>query len=179
MNEIADLGLKSVGNDVKISRWARFYGGDGISIGDNVRIDDFCVLSGIITIGSNVHISAYCGLHGMAGIEIGDYAGLSPKTTIFSETDDFTGEHLVGPMVPKKYRGVFSSTVIIGNYVQVGASSILMPGVNLGEGCAVASLSFVNSSFDPWQIIGGIPARFLKARKKNILELVHKLNNDS
>ena len=46
--ELLDLGLKSVGENVRISRKVSIYGAEQISIGDNVRIDDFCILSGII-----------------------------------------------------------------------------------------------------------------------------------
>lgn len=169
--EISEIGFTSIGKDVKISRLARFYGDDNISIGDNVRIDDFCILSGNINIGSNVHISAFCSLHGRTGIEIGDFAGLSPRVTIFSETDDFSGEHLIGPMVPIELRGVVSGKVIISNFVQVGAGSVVMPGVILDVGCAVAALSFVSNSFNPWQIVGGVPAKAIKERKRKILEL--------
>ncbi len=45
-----------------------------ISIGDNVRIDDFCILSGKIELGSNIHISAYCLYNGsLLEYEMKDY----------------------------------------------------------------------------------------------------------
>ncbi len=68
--ELKSLGFKSVGEDVRISRKASFYGTKDISIGDNVRIDDFCILSGEITLHSHIHISAYCALYGRFGIEV-------------------------------------------------------------------------------------------------------------
>jgi galactoside O-acetyltransferase len=176
--EVGSLGLKSYGLNVKISRWARFYSASEISIGSNVRIDDYCLLSGNINLGSYIHISSYCGLFGSAGIEIRDFAGLSPRVTIFSESDDFNGEHMVGPMIPNEFRGVTSKKVTISKYVQIGAGSVVMPGVILNEGCAVAALSYVNCSFDSWKIIGGIPARVLKARNHNIIGLSQKMRND-
>ena len=54
--QLATLGFKSIGGGCKISRYARFYGINNMVIGDNVRIDDFCILSGKLTIGSNIHI---------------------------------------------------------------------------------------------------------------------------
>ena len=62
VEELSSLGLKSYGHNVLISRKCSIYGAVNITIGDNVRIDDFCILSGNITIGSNVHISAYVSL---------------------------------------------------------------------------------------------------------------------
>lgn len=72
--ELKEIGLKSYGKNVLISRNATIYGADKISIGDNVRIDDFCILSGNISLGSYIHIAAYCGLFGGdAGIIMEDF----------------------------------------------------------------------------------------------------------
>ena len=62
--ELLSLGIKSVGENVYISRKSSFYGCSEISIGSNVRIDDFCILSGKIEICDFVHISAYVALYG-------------------------------------------------------------------------------------------------------------------
>jgi len=62
--ELASLGLKRYGENVLISRKCSIYGAQSIEIGDNVRIDDFCILSGHIILGSNIHISAYVALFG-------------------------------------------------------------------------------------------------------------------
>ena len=50
------LGFKSIGQNVKISKLAAIYDHSKIEIGDNSRIDDFCVISGHLKIGHNVHI---------------------------------------------------------------------------------------------------------------------------
>lgn len=49
--ELLSLGIKSVGENVYISRKSSFYGCSEISIGSNVRIDDFCILSGRVHLG--------------------------------------------------------------------------------------------------------------------------------
>ena len=57
-NELQKIGFKSLGTNVLISNKVSIYGAEFISIGDNVRIDDFCILSGKITFGNNIHIGA-------------------------------------------------------------------------------------------------------------------------
>ena len=52
LNNLRKSGIK-IGSNTKISKYVLFYGTD-IQIGDNVRIDDFCILSGNIKIGSNI-----------------------------------------------------------------------------------------------------------------------------
>ena len=91
-NELIALGLKNCGSNVKISRKASLYGVENISIGTNVRIDDFCILSGNITICNNVHIAAYSALYGASeGIEIHDFANISSRVGIYAISDDFSG----------------------------------------------------------------------------------------
>ena len=48
--ELKEFGFAKVGINVLISRKASIYGAKNMSIGSNVRIDDFCILSGKITI---------------------------------------------------------------------------------------------------------------------------------
>ena len=144
-------------------------------VGDNVRIDDFCVLSGDIEIGSYVHIAAFCALYGANGIHMKDFSGLSAKTIIYSASDDFSGEFMVGAMVPQELTKVSGGTVLLEKYVQVGAGCIILPNVTLAEGVSVGAMSLVTKSLPCWTINIGIPARFYKQRKKNLLELAKKL----
>ena len=60
--ELESLGFKKIGQNALISRKASIYGASSIEIGNDVRIDDFCFLSGNIKLGNNIHISAYSAL---------------------------------------------------------------------------------------------------------------------
>lgn len=168
--ELANLGLKSYGENVKLSRFAQLYSPSTIIIGNNVRIDDFCILSGQITIGSNVHVSAYVALYGGQGIELEDYSGISPRTSIFSAMDDFSGDFLIGPIHDEKLTNVTGGKVLIKKYVQLGAHCVIFPNLTIGEGAVVGALSMVREDLQPWQIYCGIPVRILKERNKALLE---------
>ena len=174
-DELKDLGFKSIGDNVLISRNASFYGAENMSIGHNVRIDDFCILSGRIEIGSYVHISAYCVLYGSRGIDIGNYSGLSARCTIFSAVDDFSGDYLINPMISEEYTNVSGGKVIIGDYVQLGASTMVMPNLQIADGVVSGAFVFINKSLEEWNMYIGIPAVLLKKRTKNLLEYVKKI----
>ncbi len=163
--ELKKLGLKKIGKEVYISRFARLYTPQLMEFGDHVRIDDFCLLSGEITMGSYIHVSAYCALYGKFGIELMDFSGLSPRCTVFSATDDFSGEFLIGPMVDPKYTNVFGGKVTLNKYVQIGAGSIILPNTNIAEGVSVGAMSLINKSLDEWNMYKGIPVTFHKKRK--------------
>ena len=170
--ELLELGLKRYGKNVLISRKCSMYSPKEISIGNNVRIDDFCILSGNITLGSNIHIAAYCALYGTFGIEMEDYTGLSPRCTIFSATDDFSGDYLISPMVEQSKTNVTGGKVLIKKYSQIGANCVIMPNLTIGEGVTVGTMSMVNKSSENWSIYVGIPAKKIKERKKGLLQFI-------
>ena len=168
--ELSALGFAHVGRNVRISRHTSLYGTGGMSIGDNVRIDDFCVLSGRIALGSHIHIAAYCGLFGGGGITLGDFAGLSSRVSIYSESEDYSGTCLTNPTIPDAYRRIDSAPVTLGRHTIVGAGAVILPGADIGDGSSVGALSLVTRPLDPWGVYAGVPARRLKARKKDLLE---------
>lgn len=171
--ELDRLGFKKIGHSVFISNKTSFYNIEMISIGDNVRIDDFCILSGKIELGSNIHISAYCALYGSLGIEMLDYTGLSPRCTVFSATDDFSGDYLIGPMVDSKFTSVSGGKVLINRYSQIGAGSIILPNVIIGEGTTVGAMSLINKSLESWCIYAGVPAKKIKNRNRGLLNFLN------
>lgn len=171
IEELAEIGLKSYGNNVLISRHCCIYGANNISIGNNVRIDDFCILSGSITLGDNIHISAYCALYGAKGIEFKNNSGMSPRSTIFSAMDDFSGDYLIGPIHDKSKTNVTGGKVIIEEYVQIGAHCVVFPNLTIGKGCVIGAMGLVNKSLSEWGIYIGQPVRLLKERKRGLLNL--------
>jgi len=170
--ELALQGFKRLGENVQISRLASFYSRENIEIGNNVRIDDFCLLSGEIIIGNNVHISAYNAIYGKFGVEMYDYSGLSPRCTILSATDDFSGGFLIGPMVKPELTNVTGGRIIIEKYCQIGCGSVVFPGVKIFEGAVAGAMTLVNKDLEPWKIYKGIPAAYYKERSKNLLNLL-------
>lgn len=170
--ELSHLGLKSYGEKVKISRFARFYGAEHISIGDNVRIDDFCILSGNITLGSNIHISAYVALYGAKGIIMEDYTGISPQTTVYSAMDDFGGDYLIGPIHDEEKTNVTGGPVVFKKFSQVGTKCCVFPNLTIGEGSVVGACSLVTKSLQEWGIYVGVPVILLRKRSKKLLELM-------
>lgn len=55
-SELLEFGFKSIGINILISKDAKIYSPEKISLSDNIRIDDFCILSGKINIKSNVYL---------------------------------------------------------------------------------------------------------------------------
>lgn len=180
-DELLMLGLVKVGKEVLISKKASLYNRQFISIGDHVRIDDFCILSageGGIEIDNYVHIAPFCSLIGMGKIKMHDFSGLSSRVSIYSSNDDYTGQFLTNPTVPAQYTGVSHADVVLGKHVIIGSGSVVLPGILIEEGAAIGSLSLVTKNCRAFGIYSGVPARFIKERKRDLLKLEIELMKD-
>lgn len=178
-DELISLGFNKVGENVLISKKASIYGNNNITIGDNVRIDDFCILSGKIKIGSYIHISAYTGLFaGEEGIEICDFATISSRCCIYAISDDYSGITMTNPMIDDKYRKIYGGKVVINKHAIIGSGCTVLPMVNIGEGAAVGAMSLVTKNLEQWNIFAGIPVKKIKDRKKDILALEQQMLSD-
>lgn len=170
--ELSSMGFKSIGKGCSISRWASFYGISNMSIGDNVRIDDFCIFSGNITLGSHIHISAYVALYGAEGILLEDYTGISSRSTIYSAMDDFSGDYLIGPIHPKEYTNVIGGPVVVKRYSQIGCNSVIFPNLTIEEGTVIGACSLVRTSLPAWGVFAGIPVNRIKDRSRELLKFI-------
>lgn len=171
---IESMGFASLGKDVQISDRASFYGTERITLGSNVRIDDFCVLSagiGGVSIGQYVHIAVYTSLIGAGKITLSDFCNISSRVSIYSSNDDYSGVTMTNPTLPSEYTGVTHADVLLGKHVIVGSGSVILPGVILDNGVSVGALSLVNRNCAAFGIYAGNPVRRIKERKRNLLEL--------
>lgn len=176
--ELKSLQLGSVGEHVLISRKASLYNPANIHLGNHVRIDDFCVLSageGGIRIGNYVHIAVYSSLIGAGYIAIHDFANISSRVSIYSSNDDYSGEYMSNPMVSQHLTKVEHGTVTVGRHVIIGSGSVILPHVKLEDGVAIGALSLVKSHCQAFGKYGGVPAKYLGERQRNLLELAKTL----
>ncbi len=175
--DIEKIGFKSVGENVLISDKAVFYRPERISIGNNVRIDDFCVLANNIKLHNYIHIAM--GSYLLSGpnslIEMCDFSGLAYQTMLITCADDYYGDYMTNPTIPDKYRKITEGSIKLNKHCLIGAGSKVMPGVEIGEGTSIGAMSLVLKSTQPWKLYFGIPARPIADRQKHVLDLEVKL----
>ena len=178
--QIKAMGFRHVGENCLLSDKASYYNCNNIKIGNNVRIDDFCVLSagiGGIEIGNYIHIAVYSSLIGAGKIVLKDFCNISSKVAIYSSNDDYSGQFMTNPTVPSQYTNVTSSDVVIGKHVIVGSGSVILPGITLERGVAIGALSLVNKNCTEFSVYMGTPAKKIKERKRDLLELEKQFLN--
>lgn len=154
----------AVGRDVTIDPSIRLFGDPAkLRIGDNVRIDAFCLISigeQGISIGRNVHIATGCFLFGGGGrVTLEDFSGLSARVTIYTASDDYLTGCLTNPTVDAAFRHLDIGPVCLEAHAIVGAGSVILPDTTVGFGAAVGALTVVRKDVAPGSIVVGNPAR--------------------
>ena len=180
-NQAYKIGLAKVGQDVTIWPQAKIISPEVISIGDSVIIDDFVFIMGgnKTALGSFIHIASFTSLTGAGELVMEDFTTLSSGIRLFTGTDDFLGGSLTNSAVPSPYRKPIRSFVRIKKHAIIGANSVILPGVVIGEGVAVGANSLIKYDCQPWTIYVGSPARAIRPRpKERILELEAQLRQE-
>lgn len=169
LNSLRKMGIKIIGDNIKISKFARIYNPTKLTLYDNVRIDDFTILSGKgnITLKNYIHIGPYCFLSSYSNIIMNDYTGLSSGVKLFGSSDDYSGKFMTNPTIPSDYLGTKYGDIILNNHSIIGSNSIVLPDINLGEGTAIGTSSLVNKDTLDWHIYGGTPIKIIKERSKD------------
>lgn len=177
-NDVAQLGFCTTGENVLIDSKAVFINPCCISIGHDVRIDAFCIISaGVdgVSIGNYIHLGAGVMIFGGGGqVRFEDFSNLSSRVSVFSVSDDFSGESLTNPMTPDEYKHLHKGPVTFNRHAIIGCGSVIMPGVTIGNGAAVGALSFVNKDLPDFAIGAGTPVRIIGRRSTTLLQLEKK-----
>jgi maltose O-acetyltransferase len=103
-------------------------------------------------------INQQCCLDGRGGLSIGDYVSISPGVWILTDSHD---------MHDPLFREVLAP-VTIGNHAWIGSRALILPGVTVGEGAVVAAGAVVTSDVEPYTVVGGVPARPIGTRNRNV-----------
>ena len=175
--ELEALPFAALGENVLIDSSVRLIGIENISLGNHVRIDagTIIIASGPVRIGSRVHVASFCYFEGRSGIRIDDFAGLSSYVSLHSVSDDPSGASLTNPMTPERFKTLHQAEVIVERHGLVFAKSTLLPGTRVGEGAVVGAHSIARGEIPASTIWAGTPVRFIKERKRDILQLERQL----
>lgn len=171
--KIAKIGFKSYGKNLQISSKAIFYRPERISIGNNIKIDDFAVLANNITLENYIHIGIRATLLASdnAPIILNNFCGIAYRAMIITSSDDYSGNFMTNPTILDEYRNCTFAKVVVGKHAIIGANSMIMPGCNIAEGVAVGAMSLIFRPTKEWGIYFGIPAKRISERSKNLLIL--------
>lgn len=125
-----------------------FTTGHRVLIREHVQIGDNCLVGGNCDIQNDVQLGNYTRLHSSVIVgsksRVGSFVFIYPFV-VFTNDPYPPSNDLVG--------------VTLGDYSQVAAGSVLLPGADVGQHCLVASMSKVSGTFEADSFISGNPAK--------------------
>ena len=139
---------------------------EGFTTGFNCRLDAFNINNKqepLIIIGKNVQINDDVHIGATEKIEIHDNVLIASKVFITDHNHGkYSGVDADSPKTVPDDRPIYSNPVIIEKNVWIGEFVSILPGVTIGEGSIVGTMSVVNKSVPPFCIVVGSPARVVK-----------------
>lgn len=117
-----------------------------------------CVGKGKLSIGNNCFFNHNCSITSAYGITIGNHCMFANNLVIVDHDHIFEDGAVTGKLT--------GSPVIIGNDVWIGANVTILKGVTIGDGAVIAAGAVVNKNVLPHSVVGGIPVKEIKRRKK-------------
>lgn len=131
----------------KIGKRVIFYPGVWIFTGRNLNVGDDVDFAKDVLITTDGNVT------------IGNRVLIGYRTQILS------GNHNVPPKPQRIFgAGHTKASVKIGDDVWIGANSIILPGVSIGEGAVIAAGSVVTKNIPAFSYAAGIPAQIIKER---------------
>ncbi len=111
-----------------------------------------------IRIGRRASIGRHCLLDGRGGLSIGDDVNISSYARIITGTHDAMSPDFRGSLAP----------VAIGDRAWLATGVTVLPGCSIGAGAVVGAGSLVTRDVEPFTVVAGNPARFVKRRPENL-----------
>lgn len=111
-----------------------------------------------IHIGDNVVINRRVYLDGRVGVRLGNNISISPEAYLVSLEHDPNDPHFVT-------RG---GEIVVDDHVWIGVRAVILPGIHIGEGAVIAAGAVVTKDVEPYQIVGGVPAKLIGMRSRQI-----------
>lgn len=164
--------LRFCGDDVFVSANTEIRRPQLVELGSHIAIDSGSYITTGLKTGNYVHIGPQvCIIGGADGLlTMGHFTNIAVGGRVICASDTFSGDGLVtAPGIPVEYTRLKKAPIVFEDFVNVGASVTILPGVRLTEGTVIGAGSLVTKSTEPWTIYVGSPARPVKVRPKETM----------
>jgi acetyltransferase-like isoleucine patch superfamily enzyme len=146
-----------VGSGVGFKHLETFEIGDGVFIGAQAyiqgRFDGTTIIGDRVWIGPQAYMDA-------RDLVLEEYVGWGPGAKVLGS--EHTGTPIDVPIVHTDLR---IKPIRIGAWADVGTNATILPGVTVGRGAIVGAGAMVTHDVEPFAIVAGVPARFLRWRE--------------
>lgn len=138
----------------------RLYRRLGAKIGPCTSVHKGCRFYDIrkLKIGPHCVINSDVILDAREGLSIGENVSISEQTAIYTQEHDLDDPKFATRGGP----------VRIEDYAFVGARALILPGVTIGKGAAVAAGAVVTRDVAPYDVVAGVPAKKIRERSRDL-----------
>lgn len=147
IHELSDVQSDHIGQGTRIWQFAVILK-DAI-VGNDCNICAHTLIEGGVIIGDRVTIKS--GVFLWKGLEIGDNVFIGPNATFCNDKYPRSKQY------PKEFE-----KIIIKKNASIGANATILPGVTIGEGAMIGAGSVVTKNVEPFTLVTGNPAKFIK-----------------
>jgi len=112
-----------------------------------------------VQIGARTSVGFHTFIYASAEITVGDDCQIAPFVYIVDS------DHGIQKDIPMNMQPNVAKPISIGNDVWIGAHSVILSGVTIGDGAVVAAGAVVKQNVAPYTIVGGVPAKLLGERQ--------------
>lgn len=128
----------------------------------NAQIKRGCTFTGMSQISGFAEIGEFCYGYNINvhQAKIGNYCSIGPDVKIGLDEHPLDRESTH----PDFYDKFCQEKVIIKDHVWVGANAVVLAGVVIGEHSVIAAGAVVTKNVEPYTIVAGVPAKFIKKR---------------
>lgn len=133
----------------------------GVYLGDKVTLNRYAYLQGGlggVRLGNRVEVNNFSIINGTGGVDIGDDTLIGPAVQIISY------QHQTARDIPIRSQPITPGPIRIGRDCWIGANSVILAGVSIGDGAIVAAGAVVREDVPPYAIVAGVPAQVKKTR---------------
>jgi len=156
--------FNQLGDNATLGRGLLLYEAHNISIGMNFSARRNCILGAIngqLLIGNHVSIAENVTINAseQGKIVLGDYVLIAPNSVLRSS------DHVISSVNnPIREQGHTGGEIIVQDDVWIGANAVVVANVHIGKGAVIGAGAVVTKDVEPYAIVGGVPAKFIKKR---------------
>jgi len=173
--------FKKIGKNVTIGKNVYFRYPESVELGDNVIIDEFSYFTTSVLIEDYVHISTGCSIIGGKDslFIMREFSAMGAGSRIICRSDDFINAGLTNANIPSKFRKILEKKdVEIKKHAIIGTACVCHPGVIIGEGATIGSMSLITKDLEPWWVYFGVPAKKqIPRNKEEMMQIVKDFKN--
>ena len=142
---------------VKTFEFTKIIGLENIEFGQHIILDDYVLIYAKekIKIHDYVHVASFTSITGGGELIMESFTAISSGCRIVTGTDDFKKEGFGNSSINDDFRNVEIGKIHIKKFAIIGANSVILPNVIIGEGASVGAGSVVTKDLEPWGVYIG------------------------